>query len=162
MLAIRHNRSTCENVLFILQENAKNRAWRERRATRAIQHRIRSIQAAMILRWKEVSHGWRLCRLRLHGHLRKWAMADQSRALATWRAAVTRLAAIGRGLHRILSARGRAFRAAPFRAWVHHVDLQTRRKNALTRIVLRVQDRGLAAALRAWCEQFLIALLSLL
>ena len=152
MLSIRHDRSICESVLRELHNYAERQKNLECRAARGIRYRVTRVEATTFHRWNHASRSWRLLRLRMNGHLSKWTFSGQSRALAAWRAEAARLATIGRGLHRLVSVRARRYHAAPFSSWVDFLNLQTHRKNVLTRIVLRVQDRGLAAALRAWSE----------
>ena len=152
MLAIRHDRSTCENVLKMLQEYSNRKVWLRNRELRAVRNETGTRQRAALLRWMDVSRSWRGCRHRLHSTLQRWARSNALRALASWKVESSRLLAIGRGLRRLLSAQTHTRRKRHFESWIDAVNLQTHRKNVLTRIVLRTQDRCAAAAVRDWSD----------
>jgi hypothetical protein len=151
-LIARHVRAIAHKVLKALADNAMEEIVSRQLDNKAINHWIAHICTKSLVLWRHKAIALRVARMRLRTTVSRWLREELSIVFAAWSDLVheTRLMVVA--YDRIESKKARSNTKTVFGDWSDHMDVQDNKRNVLTRIVLRIQDRTMIKVIHHWFQ----------
>lgn len=106
----------------------------------------------MIRCWRSKAVALRVARIRLRTVVSRWLRVELGAIFSCWNQQVVGTRTLFTASERVSKRRQYLCMQARFKEWIELLDEQEHRKNVLTKIVLRTQDRTLLKALHVWLQ----------
>ena len=151
-LIARHVRAIAHKVIRVLAENAKEEIIYKQLENKAYNHIISNIYTKTLMTWRYKATALRVARMRLRTSVSRWLRDELSVLFSAWLEIVMETRHHVICFDRIESRRARNNTKLLFQVWSEHMDLQDKKRNVLTRIVLRIQDRIMIKVMHTWFQ----------
>ena len=151
-LIARHVRAIAHKVLKALADNATEEIIGRQLDNKAINHWIAHICTKSLVLWRHKAIALRVARMRLRTTVSRWLREELSIIFAAWSDLVTETRHLVVAFDRIENKKMRSNTKTIFQDWSDHMDIQDNKRNVLTRIVLRIQDRTMIKVMHLWFQ----------
>ena len=151
-LIARHVRAIAHKVLKALSDNATSEVINRQLDSKAVNHWIAHTCTKTMVLWRHKAIALRVARMRLRTTVSRWLREELSLVFAAWSDLVMETRQMVVAFDRIESRRARSNTKTLFQDWSDHMDIQDNKRNVLTRIVLRIQDRTMIKVMHLWFQ----------
>lgn len=151
-LIARHVRAVAHKVLKALSDNAMQEIVLGQLDNKAINHWICNVCSKTMMLWCNKAVALRVARMRLRTTVSRWLREELSMLFAAWSDLVMETRQLVVAFDRIESRRARNNTKTLFQDWSDHMDIQDNKRNVLTRIVMRIQDRTMIKVMHIWFQ----------
>jgi len=151
-LIARHVRAVAHKVLKALSDNATQEVINRQLENKAVNHWIAHACTKTMVLWRHKAIALRVARMRLRTTVSRWLREEISIVFAAWSDLVMETRQLVVAFDRIESRRALSNTKTLFQDWSDHMDIQDNKRNVLTRIVLRIQDRTMIKVMHLWFQ----------
>jgi len=151
-LIARHVRAVAHKVLKAMKDNATAEIIAKQLDNKGYNHWVGHICTKTVVLWHHKATALRVARMRLRTTVSRWLREELSIVFGAWSDLVKETRHLVVAFDKIESRRARHRTKTVFGDWSDHMDIQDNKRNVLTRIVLRIQDRTMIKVMHFWFQ----------